>query len=309
MINSVRNSVLSILNKNNYGYISPSDFNLYAKNSQLEIYEEYFSDYNKTINQQNIRASGVDYADVERPISESLEAFLRTDFLSKKTTNTFYKPSFTSTGYEAYMLLEVKCNPVALKTGEITALASNRLIDSTANFISSGISSGDIVSNLNTGNISTVISVISDTIISLDSNIFLFEGNSYSIFSNLNWVQSEKVIWSKTSLLINSNLTKPSAQHPIYTMRGNELICYPVTINSKGQVMATYFRYPKAPKWTYIIFSDGEPVFDQSQSDYQDFELPSQDEYKLVSKILEYCGVSIREKDVVQFGNEQEAKV
>ena len=30
-INDVRNTVLAIANKNNYGYISPQDFNLYAK--------------------------------------------------------------------------------------------------------------------------------------------------------------------------------------------------------------------------------------------------------------------------------------
>ena len=58
MINSVRNTVLSVLNKNNYGYISPSDFNLYAKQAQLEVYEEYFSNINKAVNMENARMSG-----------------------------------------------------------------------------------------------------------------------------------------------------------------------------------------------------------------------------------------------------------
>ena len=49
MINEVRNTVLSVLNKNNYGYISPSDFNLFAENAQMEIFEEYFKNYNKAI--------------------------------------------------------------------------------------------------------------------------------------------------------------------------------------------------------------------------------------------------------------------
>ena len=52
MINSVRNTVLSVLNKNNYGYISPSDFNLFALNAQMEIFEGYFDAYNKIINQK-----------------------------------------------------------------------------------------------------------------------------------------------------------------------------------------------------------------------------------------------------------------
>jgi hypothetical protein len=51
---------------------------------------------------------------------------------------------------------------------------------------------------------------------------------------------------------------------------------------------------------------NGEPSFDQSQPDYQDFELPLEDEFKLVMKILQYCGVSIRELEVTQYGISQE---
>ena len=50
MIDSVRKTVLSILNKNNYGYITPADFNLYAKQAQLDIFDDYFYDYNYKIN-------------------------------------------------------------------------------------------------------------------------------------------------------------------------------------------------------------------------------------------------------------------
>ena len=47
-------------------------------------------------------------------------------------------------------------------------------------------------------------------------------------------------------------------------------------------------------------------MFDQSQPDYMDFELPLEEEYKLIAKILQYCGVSIREGDVVQYALGQE---
>jgi hypothetical protein len=49
-------------------------------------------------------------------------------------------------------------------------------------------------------------------------------------------------------------------------------------------------------------------VFDQSQVDYQDFEVPLEDEYKLIFKILQYCGMSIREIQVAQFGAVEEQK-
>ena len=81
---------------------------------------------------------------------------------------------------------------------------------------------------------------------------------------------------------------------------------YPKTIKGYGAVNATYFRYPKDPKWTYITLANGEPVFDQSQIDYQDFELPLEEEYKLAIKILQYCGITIREGEVVQYALGQE---
>ena len=306
MINSVRNAVLSIVNKNNYGYISPSDFNLFAQNSQMEIYEEYFSNYNKVINAENARTSGVEYADIEQPIAEVLEYFLRTDYLSKIAANRFSMPTPTTTGYNTYMLLDVKCKPVVLKTRVNTSVVSGQLVDSTATFLSNGISAGDVVTNLTTGLVSTVVLVLSNTAIQLDSNIFLAAGNAYGIFSSATVIPAEKVLNSRLTMLLNSNLTNPTNEFPIYALQGEELTFYPATISNKGQVQATYFRYPKVPKWTYITLANGEPVFDQSQSDYQDFELPPEDEYKLVTKILEYCGISIRETEVTQFGMAQQ---
>ena len=306
MINSVRNTVLSVLNKNNYGYISPSDFNLFAQNSQMEIYEEYFSSYNKVINAENARMSGVDYADMEQPIAEVLEYFLRTDYLSKISANKFSMPTLATTGYLTYMLLDVKCKPVTLKTGTNTSVVALQLVDSTGGFLALDIVAGDVVTNLTTGLVSTVVSVLSNTAIQLDSNIFLASGNAYAIFSSATTNQAEKVINSKLSLLLNSNLTQPTIEFPIYALQGEELTFYPTTISNKGQVLATYFRYPKVPKWTYITLANGEPVFDQSQNDYQDFELPPEDEYKLITRILQYCGISIREAEVTQFSMAKE---
>jgi len=49
-------------------------------------------------------------------------------------------------------------------------------------------------------------------------------------------------------------------------------------------------------------------MFDASAIDYQDFELPDADMNGLVNKILEYSGVSIREKEVTKFGQQLEAE-
>jgi hypothetical protein len=315
MINEVRNAVLSILNKNNYGYISPSDFNLYAANAQMEIFEEYFINYNKVINAENGRVpsgqvaggsiSGTDYADIESPIAETLEIFLKTDYLAKINTKSFSVPTVVTVGDYAYYILKILSYPNILTTGTNTSINTFQLIDAGANFLSDGISVGDIVANITTGAVTNVSSIASNTIINLDLNSFLASGDQYKIYLNVP-KETEKVSVGKITMINNSNLTKPSNIFPSYTLEGEAISIYPSAINNKGQVQAVYFRFPKTPKWTYVTLVSGDPAFSQSQPDYQDFELSLSDEYKLVTKILQYCGISIRETLVTQFGMTQE---
>ena len=237
MINSVRNTVLSILNKNNYGYISPSDFNLYAKQAQIEIFEGYFSNYNLQVSKENARMSGTGYADLKQTIEEAMEVFLvpETSLVQVAPgTNEFYLPSLITVGNDYFMVNKILCYDVQ-------------------------------------GLVST------------------FKG------------EAEKVSHSKITSLITSNLTAPSETFPAYTQQGLTVKVYPDTFNGVGEVKCVYFRYPLDPKWTYVTLLNGEPSFDQSQPDYQDFELPYEDEIRLVTKILKYAGVSIRETEAVQF--------
>jgi hypothetical protein len=239
MINSVRNAVLAILNKNNYGYISPSDFNLFAKQAQMEMYEDYFSNYNKAINMENARLAGTEYADVEGNLAEAIEGFLRTDVLVQvaPASNQYYYPSPITTGYSPYYISRVTC---------YDPTTSARLGD------------------------------------------------------------AEKVMNARLFMLLDSPLTAPTKRFPAYVNEESVMTIYPDTINGATSIKCSYFRAPKDPKWTYINLSNGEPAFDQSQPDYQDFELPVEDEYKLITKILQYCGISIRESEVAQYGMAQE---
>jgi len=325
MINAVRNTVLAVLNKNNYGYISPQDFNLYAKQAQMEMFEEYFSSYNKVINAENARMSGTDYADIRKAVAEVIEGFLMKNNLSNfgfPIENNFVAPSLATTGDSAYMINTIITYPVILATGtntNITAPNFQTLIDTTADFNQDGVQVGDIVVNLTApagpanNQTQTVASITNASTLVLVQPLFVNAGEDYAIFSAASGVEAEKVLESKIFMLNRSNLTTPSTIFPSYVMNNQALnsnvtaiTMYPKTINTYGQVVCTYFRYPKDPKWTYITLFNGEPSFDQSQPDYQDFEMPLEDEFKLVMKILQYCGVSIREIEVAQYAIGQE---
>jgi hypothetical protein len=126
---------------------------------------------------------------------------------------------------------------------------------------------------------------------------------SYSIYKKSDLKnEAEQVNHSKITMLNKSMLTAPNITFPAYTQQGNILTLHPDSLNEIGRVVSQYIRYPKDPKWTYVSLTGGEPIFDQSQSDYQDFELPPDDVNNLVARILQYSGMSIREIATVQFG-------
>ena len=231
----------------------------------------------------------------------------------EKTRNRFYIPSLITTGNEAYMISKLVCYPTILKDNSTNdSVLAFYLQDSTATFIADGVQPGDIVANWSVSPPQTAIvyTVISDTSLQISADIFPVTGDDYYIISAQNYVESEKVSSGKIISLNLSSLTAPSSMFPAYTQDYSLMQIYPISttfsIGLLGQLQATYFRYPKEPKWTYITLSGGEPTFDQSQLDYQDFEMPQEDEFKLVMKILQYCGISIRETEVAQFAIAQE---
>ena len=238
MINSVRNTVLSVLNKNNYGYISPSDFNLFAKQAQLDIFEDYFYQYNYQINKENARQSGTGYADITKGYSEVIDSFSVTEDLTYIATNTFSVPTELTTGSDYYLINKVLFN----------------------------------------------------------------NGTSLK--------EMEQVSHSKITMLLNSLYTAPSLTFPAFTIEDSTLTAYPDTIPATAteKVKCQYIRYPKDPKWTYLSLTGGEPVFDSTANDYQDFELPLDNEPDLIMKILQYAGMSIREIAAVNFAQAAENK-
>ena len=291
MINNVRNTVLAIANKNNYGYVSPQDFNLYAQQAQMDLFEDYFYQYNSWITKQNARVSGTGYADIVKSLVEVIDSFSVTKSLQQQASNFYNLPA------DYYYINKVNYYPNYVAGATTTGSATNKL----------------------------VVSVDSETQLTLSANPFgvaATVGNSYAIFKTNGIVEVERVNQNKIFYLNNSPLTAPSLGYPAYVLGGattnitgdastgqlgNTITVYPTSITQNGSVSAEYIRYPLPPKWTYLTVggTSGSPEFDSSQADYQDFELPQSDEPGLVAKICQYIGIEIREADVYQFGKQE----
>ena len=314
-INEVRNTVLAIANKNNYGYISPADFNLYAQQAQMDMFEDYFYQYNNQILKENQRQSGTGYADISKGLVEVIDTFyVNTPLLNSATTqlgdirtNLYTLPS------DYYLINKMMVYTKELAAGITTSINGGAVAvnDTTADFIAAGVQVGDIVSTVtNTIVYNTVVSsVVSAT------NLLVFPttgaivwdaiGKTYNIYSANDIVEAERVAQSKITMLNNSILTKPNISYPAYTQNALVAEAFPITINKIGQLTSQYVRYPLTPNWTYASLVGGEPLFDPTAADYQDFELPLSDEPSLIAKICQYVGIEIREADVYNFGTQE----
>jgi hypothetical protein len=92
MINDVRNMIDFVLNKESRGYITPLQFNTFAKQAQQEIVDDYFYDYNKAIVGRNSR---INYKDILKKTKENMDVFIvpPTTLSFNNTTDLFLPPS------------------------------------------------------------------------------------------------------------------------------------------------------------------------------------------------------------------------
>lgn len=317
MINSVRNTVLAVLNKNNYGYLSPQDFNLYCLQAQMDLFEDYFYNYNNWIVRQVQGASGSGYADIVKGLEEVIDTFSVTSPLLNESTaqlnrSDYTLPTFALNGSDYYLLSKVLVYQTIKTQGTNTGTSGggNRLTDANATFITNGIAVGDIVGFVSPAGlpINAVVEVVqSETVLELETNSLTATGIDYTIYDPSKIKEVEKVTHQKITMLENSLLTKPTLTYPSYTQNAASAKIYPITIYNQGQIISQYIRYPFAPNWTYLETSGQDPIFNPSDPLYQNFELPQSDEPNLVAKILQYAGVEIREGDVVTFAQSEEA--
>jgi hypothetical protein len=151
----------------------------------------------------------------------------------------------------------------------------------------------------------------------IPSNVY-FIGNLH--FQNETTGKSyiiERVDPGEAILRNNSNYTKPTAIHPIYTQNGafgggGE----PTRINLYGpnpndfnlnSILANYIRKPNSPVWAYSLGGVGQYIFSPiagptivPTTGPVNFELHQEEQTNIIMQILMYAGVVIRDPQIVQ---------
>lgn len=75
MIDQAFQTVQSMLNKEQLGYLAPIDYNLFAKRAQRNLYNKYLNDLKLTVRKKNWMLDGKDFADASEHLQQYIEHY------------------------------------------------------------------------------------------------------------------------------------------------------------------------------------------------------------------------------------------
>jgi len=87
-INNVYQTVLAIANKEQRGYITPQEFNMFANHAQMSIFEQYFYDLNQFTRRPGNDTSHSDMVDL---LQEKISLFEESSSISSQLPPELYK--------------------------------------------------------------------------------------------------------------------------------------------------------------------------------------------------------------------------
>tara|TARA_R100001594_G_scaffold771_6_gene3126 strand:+ start:950 stop:1738 length:789 start_codon:yes stop_codon:yes gene_type:complete len=138
-------------------------------------------------------------------------------------------------------------------------------------------------------------------------NIEYTEHRDAAISVNELPVQLEEVTQQEFNLARRSKLTRPSSTWPMFYIVDTFVRILPANVTSavipRKTYTINYIRKPLPPIWDYTVGAVGQYVFDPvggAGSTSRNFEIDSTDQTDIILKILQYCGVIIRDPQIIQ---------
>jgi hypothetical protein len=154
----------------------------------------------------------------------------------------------------------------------------------------------------------------------LNEKINIFEKNGSMTYSAPNWtvpgdlyrlgtiiynsIEAERINANEYLYINASPLTKPTNDRPIFVANSSGYKVYGAAALTSG-VSCNYIKVPTAVEWAAIAVA-GRATYNAADS--VNFELHASEETELVFKILQLAGLSIKELQVYQIGNQMEGQ-
>jgi len=338
-INTIYQRVLDTANKEQRGYITPKEFNVFADQAQMEIFDSYFYDsevYGRT------RPNDTEHSDRHDIIQEKIEFFEKEIYGHEIA----YQPD----GFRRY-LMYTPDDFYKIQTVLVAINPNNQ------------ISVDTFLEGENTGRVSNGL-ILDDPAMDLEyqnDEDEADDSNRRPVYGPTAFEVAEAEYVSKKQLIsvMGNSLTRPTMRRPIYTFEGRHKDFirvfgkdnYPNNYRgtqkyfldpsfpghssfSDGGVIPgdgrsprfrdfdhngvldsanispelliiSYIRKPRTPRWAYIenrlgLTDTSYPIYNAALS--QDFELHPSEGSNLTNKILELSGIKLKQGDISQVG-------
>jgi hypothetical protein len=298
-VDTVYRTVLLIMNKEQRGYLTPEEFNKIGGQVQLEIFNSYFEELNQ---QLRTIENDSEYANRVKTIEHKLEYFKETPKTLVLTTaggpsSQFFSPPQSST--------QIGNQTITTTTAQVYTLTipPQDVKDGTLNIFLDGVkltnAADYIISTDGTSIQLTTIPSVGQTL-----QINVFENNFYKLGTVIynDEVEVEELTRPDFLRTTKSPLTAPTTAFPVYLYENNKIYIRPTTISSN--VTASYVRKPVSPKWDFTVDVTTQAyVYNYNTS--VNFELDMVEQTSLITRILLYAGIVIRDPQVVQIAANQ----
>lgn len=322
-VNKVYRAVLSILNKEGRGFLTPDQFNKIGRQVQLDLLERAFYDYNKAMNRKKSYVTNDEYGNLPKNIKEKIDIFSKESEITitgagaiKSGINVRQRttiigvsvPTQVTAGTYSNLATTTNGNGTGLTVTVVAATNSFTTITTVAN--GSGYLAGDIITipqaSMTGANNDYTFPIESTDIV--NGNILL-PSDLYRII-NLSIqnrsINLEEVNKSEYTYVNSSKLTAPSETYPIYYRGYDGVKISPISLVNQSLIF-DYIKEPADPIWAYTSGVNSSYSFNSSAS--TDFELHESDEVDLILKILAYAGVLIKDPNIVQAVSAEENKI
>jgi hypothetical protein len=294
-VNTVYQTVLLILNKEQRGYMTPVEFNKIGTQVQLEIFERYFEDLNQQI---RIPQTDTDYADRVVNLDEKISIF-KTIGNTTYANGAFSLPAESGSSQATFTTVTI-LNQQAYTISTITA---NQLASGTTIVYLDGIASTAYSINGTTLTLNSAPAAGIDIFVVTTQDDFYRLGTVIYSAGALPTQELERVDRGDLYHLLSSKLTAPTTTYPVYVYERQKLFVYPQTIQSG--IEATYIRKPMDPVWNFTL-SGNAYVYNPDTS--INFELHDAEQTEIVLKVLLYAGVVVKDPTIIQVAAQQVAQ-
>ena len=295
-VDTVYQRVLSILNKEQRGYVTPQEFNLFANQAQMDLFEQYFYDINQF---GRMHGNDTEFSDMLNILNEKINLF-------EVTSAMTYAGNYWSTPSDLYRI-----GTLIYNSAEVERINKNEFLYINASPLTKPTETRPVfVANASGYRVygSLIVRSSNSTLngaVSSSTTINISAANPSISIGNI--VTGTGISGVVTVAAINPNgttITLSSAQSISNSTVLTFTTSAPTQLITAG-VACNYIKRPATVQWAGTLV-DGSSL--QSSANSVDFELHDSEETELVIKILELAGISTRELQVYQIAAQEEAK-